>query len=203
VAQAGTKAAPALKAPYVARLESQVHAIAGTVSPEEQKSFQAQVERVQSYLLTHPLPYRGVVIFAGPDVWELVPLQVETEDEIRWGTPALAQLLWLLDEYRPYGVVLAGRKGVQFFLSWLGEMLELETQEFRLEESKQKDMGPVSRPGVRMSRGTDRDVFAHHLDAQYQHFHHEIAARIERWRAAEHLDSVFLVGLSDMVKGIQ
>jgi hypothetical protein len=54
-----------------------------------------------------------------------------------------------------------------------------------------------------MSRGTDRDVFAHHLGAQYQHFHHEIAARIERWRAAEHLDSVFLVGLSDMVKGIQ
>jgi len=64
-------------------------------------------------------------------------------------------------------------------------------------------MGPVSRPGVRMSRGTDRDVFAHHVSAQYAHFDREIATQIGRWRAAESLDAVFLVGLSDMVRDIQ
>ena len=202
-AGAGSRGSTVLRPPYLAWLASQVNAMAPAVPPEDRKSFQTQAERVESYLLSHPVPYRGIVIFAGPSVWELVPLQVETEDEIRWGTPALAQLLWLLDEHRPYGVVLAGRKRAQFFLWRLGEMLELEVKEFELADSKQKDMGPVARPGVRMSRGTDRDVFAHHLNAQYKHFRQEIAKRIERWRVAEHLDSVLLVGLSEMVRGVQ
>jgi hypothetical protein len=109
-------------------------------------------------------------------------------------------------------VVLAGRKGAKFFLWRAGEMVELEAIEFRLEESKQKQMGPVSRPketgpvarrGVRMSRATDHDVFTHHVDAQYQHLHQEIAARIGRWRAAERLDAIFVVALSDVARGIQ
>jgi hypothetical protein len=109
-------------------------------------------------------------------------------------------------------VVLAGQKGAQFFLSRAGEMVELEAIEFRLEESKRKQMGPVAkrketgpiaRPGVRMSRGTDQDVFAHHVDAQFQHFHRDIAARIEHWRAAERPDSIFLAGVSQVVREIQ
>src|SRR3990172_11539600 len=188
---------------YITRLESQAKLIAEALSPGDHNLFAEQVERVGIHLNSHhPLSCRGLVIFAGPNSWELVPLQVEVEDEIRWGTPALAQLFWLLDEHRPFGVVVAGRKRVQFFLYWLGEMLELEEKEFRLEVSKEKEMGPISRPGVRMSRGTDRDVFEHHVAAQYAHYHQQIAERIERWCAAEHLDSVFLVGLSEMAKSI-
>jgi peptide subunit release factor 1 (eRF1) len=115
----------------------------------------------------------------------------------------LSQLYWLLDENRPYGTVLVDRKRARFLLSWLGEFLELEEMEFRMEPSRKKEMGPVSRPGVRMSSGTNRDVFEHHVEAQYAHFNRAIAARIGRWRAAESLDAVFLVGLSDMVKPIQ
>jgi len=203
VAKTGSRGLTVPTAPYIARLESQVKLVIPTVPREEQEVFQAQVERVDAYLRHYPLQQRGVAIFAGPHAWELVPLQVDTEDEVHWGTPALAQLFWLLDEHRPYGVVLVGRKRAQVFLWWLGEMLELEEMEFRLEESKEKEMGPVSRPGVRMSRGTDRDVFAHHVSAQYAHFDREIATQIGRWRAAESLDAVFLVGLSDMVRDIQ
>jgi Bacterial archaeo-eukaryotic release factor family 10 len=203
LAKAGSSELAAAKLPYLARLESQVQGIARTVPQEEKKSFETQVERVRAHLLSHAMPYRGIVIFAGIDVWELLPLQVRTEDEVHWGDPFLAQLLWLLDEHRPYGIVLAGRKGVRFLVVRLGEMLESEAIEFRLKESRRKEMGPVARPGVRMSRGTNRDVFTHHVDAQYRHFNREIAKRIEQWHAAERLDSVFLVGLGDMVRGVQ
>jgi len=128
---------------------------------------------------------------------------VEVEDEIHWGTPALAQLLWLLDEHKRYGVVVPGRKRARFFLYWLGEVRELEEKEFRLEPSKKKEMGPVSRLGVRLSRGTNRDVFEHHVAAEYAHYDQQIAERIGRWFAAEQLESVFLVGLAEMVKAIR
>jgi len=53
-----------------------------------------------------------------------------------------------------------------------------------------------------MSRGTNRDVFEHHVSADYAHYYRQIAERIERWCAAEHLQSVFVVGLSEIAKAI-
>jgi hypothetical protein len=192
-----------LKPGYLIRLESQAKSIAQIVSPDDQELFRKQLQRTGAYLERQPLQCRGVVIFAGRESWEFVPLQVEVEDEIHWGTPALAQLLWLLDEHKRYGVVVPGRKRARFFLYWLGEVRELEEKEFRLEPSKKKEMGPVSRLGVRLSRGTNRDVFEHHVAAEYAHYDQQIAERIGRWVAAEQLESVFLVGLAEMVKAIR
>jgi hypothetical protein len=192
-----------LKPGYLTRLESGVKSIAQTVSPIHTEAFRQQATRIEEYLRVHPLPYKGIAIFAGRDAWEVVPLQIEVQDEIRWGAPAVAQLYWLLDEHKPYGLVTVDQKRARFFLYWLDELLELEEREFRLEVSKEKEMGPVARAGgVRVSRGTNRDVYEHHVDAQYAHFYRQIAERVERWCAAEHLQSVFLAGLSEMAKGI-
>ena len=56
---------PAFKPAYPTRLENQINAIAPKVRLHDQKSFQTQAERVQSYLLDHPMPYRETVVFAG------------------------------------------------------------------------------------------------------------------------------------------
>jgi hypothetical protein len=189
---------------YLTKFESQAKALAETVPTDDLPLFLQQVQRADAYLQNQPLQCRGAVIFAGPDTWELIPLQVEVEDEVRWGTPALAQLFWLLDEHKPHGIVLVGQKRAQLFLWWLGEMLELEEKEFRMEPSKMKEMGPVSRAaGVRVSHGTNRDVFEHHVDAQYAHYHRQIAEHVGLWCAAEHLDSLFVVGLVEMANGIR
>jgi len=193
-----------LKPGYLTRFESQAKMIAETVPTGDLPVFFEQVQRADAYLHNHPLKCRGAVIFAGPDTWEFVPLQAEVEDEVHWGTPALAQLFWLLDEHKPHGIVLVGQKRVQIFLWWLGEMLELEEKEFRMEPSKVKEMGPVSRAaGVRVSRGTDHDVYEHHVDAQYAHYHKQIAKDVDRRCAAEHLNSLFVVGLIEMANGIR
>jgi hypothetical protein len=192
-----------LKPGYLTWLESQGKSIARTVSLDDQELFRKQLQRTEDYLGKQPPRSSGVVIFAGRDSQEFVPLQVEVEDEMHWGAPALAQLLWLLDEHKRYGVVVPGRKRARFFLYWLGEVRELQEKEFRLEPSKRKEMGPVARPGVRLSRGTNRDVFEHHVAAEYAHYNQQIAERIERWFAAEQLSSVFLVGLAQMVKAIR
>ncbi len=188
---------------YLTWLKSQAKWIAQTVSPDERRLFHKQLQRTGTYLDRQLPRCRGVVIFAGRDSWEFVPLQVEVEDEIHWGAPAVAQLLWLLDEHKRYGVVVPGLKRARFFLYWLGEIRELEEMEFWLEPSKKKEMGPIARLGVHISRGTNRDVFEHHVDAEYAHYDQQIAERIGRWIAAEQLESVFLVGLAPMVKAIR
>jgi hypothetical protein len=188
----------------LARLQSQIILVARMVSQEEQPLFQEQAERVIGYLRGHPLEQRGLAMFAGPNVWEVIPLQLDIEDEVHWGIPAMAQLFWLLDENRSYGAVVVDRQRARFFLYRLGEFSETEGKEFRLEPSRKKDMGPVARPdGVRMSRGIDRDTFEHHLEAQYGHFLREIAEKVKVWQAAESLDSVLLIGASETARSIQ
>jgi hypothetical protein len=192
-----------LKPGYLTRFESQAKSIADAVSPIHTEAFREQVMRVEEYLRIHPLPYKGIAIFAGSDAWEVVPLQIEVQDEIRWGAPAVAQLYWLLDEHKPYGLVVVDQKRARFFLYWLDELLELEEKEFRMKVTKKKEMGPVARAGgVRMSRGTNRDAFENRVAAQYAHYYRQIAERTERWCTAQHLQSVFLAGLSEVSKGI-
>jgi hypothetical protein len=188
---------------YLISLKSRAKMMEGQIDLEDRESFREQVTRAEAYLHIHPPRSKGVMIFAGRDSWEFVPIEAEIEDEVRWGAPDLAQLFWLLEEHKPYGIVVVNRKHAQFFVSWLGEMLEMEDKEFTLEPSKEKEMGPVARAGgVRVSRGTDHDVFEHHLDAQYARYYRQIAENIQQWSDAEHLQSVFLLGLVEMVSAI-
>jgi len=188
---------------YLARLRSHAKVTVQTLPAEEQEAFRKQLQRIESYLEREPPRCRGAVIFAGRDRWEYVALPVEVEEEIQWGKPALAQMLWVLDEHKRYGVVVPDRKRARFFLHWLGELHEMEKKEFRVEVSKRKELGPVARVGVRISRGTNRDAFEHHVAAEYAHYDREIAERIRCWFAAERLECVFLVGLAEMVKAIR
>lgn len=193
-----------LEPKYMISLDSQATIVEGSLYPEDRKPFREQIERVEAYLRTYPPRSKGVVIFAGRDSWEFVALEVEIEDEVLWGAPGLAQLLGLLDEHKLYGIVAVGKKRTQFFLHWLGEMLELKDMEFTLEPSKEKEMGPVARCfGVRMSRGTNRDVYKRHIDARYSHYYCQIAENIRSWCEADHLRSVFLLALPEVISAVQ
>jgi hypothetical protein len=194
----------ALEPGYLINLGSRAKIAEERMDREDCEAFRKQVQRAEAYLRTHPPTSKGVAIFAGPDSWEFVPLEVPVENEVDWGAPSLTPLLWLMEEHKPYGVVVVNRRRARFFLYWLGEMLALADKQCVLAPSKEKEMGPVARAfGVRVSRGTNRDVFEHHRDAQYLHFCRQVAEKIERWCEAEHLQSLFLLGLSEMIRPIQ
>ena len=104
------------KPAYLARFQSQAKSLAASIPAEDRVAFRKQLERITAYLEGHTVRSRGMLIFSGPGAWQAIPLQVAVEDEIHWGVPALAQLLWLLDENKPCGVVVAGRKRLRFLL---------------------------------------------------------------------------------------
>ena len=109
-----------LKPGYLIRLESQAKKVSQTLSLDDQEPFRKQLLETEAYLQNHPPRCQGIVIFAGGKRKEVFPLQVPVEDEVHWGRPVLAQLLWVLEEHKPYGIVVTGRKRVRFVLYWLG-----------------------------------------------------------------------------------
>jgi len=189
---------------YVIYLKSRGRVIASRAPKEERKQVQEQLKRVEEHLRHHPPRSRGVLVIAGPKAWKVLPLQVEVEDELHWGRLSLTQLLWLLDEHQPCGVVLVDRSGARFFRVWMGEAEEQNAAAFKLDTSKwrRKDLVPPSHPGIQKTRGSQRDVFEQRVEAQYAKFYRDAAGRVRQWGEREKLDPVFVVGPNEVVEPV-
>ena len=189
---------------YIIYLKSRGKIIGGRAPKSEQKLFQEQLKRVEEYLRHQPPHSRGKLIVAGPEVWEVLPLQVEVEDELHWGRPSLTQLLWLLDEHQPCGVVQVDRSGARFFRFWMGETEEQAAAAFKVDTTqwRRKDLLPPAHPGNQKTRGSQRDVFEQRVEAQYAKFYRDAAERIRQWAEREKLDPVFVVGPNEVVEPV-
>jgi hypothetical protein len=187
---------------YLIWLKSQAKDIERNVPESERKTFREQIQRLEEHLTQFPPRARSVVIFAGPEVWLAIPLHVEAEDELFWGLPSLSQMLWLMDEHRLCGVVLADRSGAQLFRYWMGEItkdhearLNVDTSEWR-----RKDLKPPSQPGIEVLRGAHRDAFERRVEAQYASFYSKEGEHIRAWADTWKLNAVFLMGPPKLVE---
>lgn len=189
---------------YLIYLKSRGKIIGNRVPEPERKQFREELKRVEEFLRNQRPSQRGVVIFSGSKRLEILPMHVAVEDELHWGRPSLTQLLWLLDEHQPSGVVVVDRSGARFYRYWLGEMEELKREKFVLDMAawRQKHLMPPSHPGVYKTRGSQRDVFQQRVEAQYDRFFREAAERIRQWSEREKLRPVFVAGPNETVERV-
>lgn len=185
-------------------LKSRARVLRSRIPKAEQKLFQEQVRRVEELLRNQPPQERGLVVLAGPETWQVLPLQVDVEDELHWGRPSFTQLLWLLDEHQPCGAALVDRSGVRFYKFWMGFAEEQEKFRFQLDltEWRKKYLVPPAHPGVQKTRGSQRDVFEQRVEAQLEKFYKETANRIQQWTAEEKLIPVVVAGPQGAVDSV-
>ena len=181
---------------YLVWLKTTARRLEGRVAAEERKTFREKVRRLERELQNRPARARGIAAFVGPKTWDVLKLQVAVDDELHWGPPALKQLLWLLDEHRPAGVVLVDRAEARFFRIWLGDIAEEDRKPVVVDKSawRRKDLVGPSHAGVGKRRGVQRDRFANRVYAQHARFAVALASRIQRWAERQHLRPLLLVG---------
>jgi hypothetical protein len=177
-------------------LKKEANSIARKLSPNECGLFREQLNRVTDFLQDRNSHEKSLVIFAGPNAWETVPLDVEVGDELHWGKPAVPQLLWLAAEHRHYCVVVVDRSGARFFAYRLGKISPLQETKFDVDISqwKKKDLGHVARPSIRKTHGSQREVFDHRMDAQYKRLIREAADQAIDLCRKKQYSAVFLAG---------
>ena len=185
---------------YLAWLKTTARRLEAQVAADELRIFRQKVHRLERELKDRSARARGIAAFVGPKTWEVLRLQVAVDDELHWGSPALKQLFWLLDEHRPAGVVVASRTEARLFRVWLGEILEDHQQPVVFDTSTWRKKGLVgpSHGGVGKRRGVQRDRYASRVEAQYRRFAVALASRIQRWAGQQRLRPVLLVGPSAM-----
>jgi release factor family 10 len=189
----------------LAWLSSQGQSLARSLPPTWRELFGKQFTRTVEFLRNRTPHERSLVIFAGSTAWETVSLQVEVDNELHWGMPALSQLLRLISEHKAYCIVAVDRAGACFFRYSLGEMTELNEKKFAIDISqwKKKELGHVTGQGVRKTRGSQRDTFEHRMDAQYSRLCRETAQQTMTLCEKDGLAAVFLVGSGHFIKPLQ
>src|SRR5437899_11338515 len=103
-----------------------------SLAAAEQVLSREQLNRIEEFLRDRHPHEKSVAVFAGRNAWQFVPLQVAVNNDLRWGAPAVSQLLWLVDEHRPHCIVVVDRTGARFLRYQLRELLELEEKKFTI-----------------------------------------------------------------------
>ena len=181
---------------YIKWLKSAGQALNNELPASARKEFRKQLDRVNEYLQKARPRSRGLVVFAGQQTWEAIPLQVEVAEELHWGNPSLQHMAWLLDEHRLRGAVLIGGSGARFFRFWLGFVEEDPTFAFSINISSWRKphlVGP-STSGVSKQFGIQRDQVATRKAEQRNHFLRQLSKRIVDWSNEGQISPIILVG---------
>ena len=186
-------------------LKQESKLIGRALSAPERDLFQQQVERIMDFLDKRPPREEAIVIFAGAKAWQLVPLHVPVANELRWGRPAVSQLLWLVDEHRSYFVVVVDHKGAHFFRYQLCELLRTGEKAFDVDISawKKKDIGHIAGQETQKTRGSQREVFQRRIDAQYAHLCAETAKRAAALFKEYNCAAIILIGEDRLSQSIE
>jgi hypothetical protein len=182
---------------YVTWVTSTGQARGKQMPARDRRLFRKQLARVEHYLRTARPRARSLVVFAGPKIWETLPLQVDVAEELHWGKPSLQQMLWVLDEHRPRGVVVVDDSKARFFHLWLGMITEDKTAAVAgdFPVGRKKQLVGSSHPRMFLKAGgVARDLADSHMAAQRRIFARELAQRIERWSEDRRVSPILLAG---------
>lgn len=188
---------------FKARFHNLLKGLNGSVPAADRKAFDKAVARVTDYLDALRSTGRSVLVFATEKDRQEFSSRVPVRDEIAWGAPDTNQLLWLLDEYRPYGVLIPDQQKVRFLAVRLNEFEEYRefTTDIDTSEWRKRQVGTSSRGGPsNMQRGgNDVDKFSNHriekVRAFWTSLHRPLAELIARY----HIQRLVVAGNRSMV----
>ena len=190
---------------YVAWLKTEARKVRSHRGESKNSLFHEQVKRVEKYLETQRPAHTGVLIFAGPDVWQVIPLQVEPSNELHWGKPHLWQLNAIMARHRPACAAVLDLSGVRMYEYAFSGLTQFAEQKFSIDTShwRQKEREHMAKQGTRMPHGAQRDLFDRRVEAEYVRLLHEVAKVIAAYCEVHAIDQVYLLGSDRLTKQVQ
>ncbi len=173
---------------YPARLRSLLHGIEAGVPAGDRKQYDQVAAKLMNFISQYQPAGSSLLVFAGPKAWDEFPSRIPVRDEVSWGPPNTAQLLWLIEEYRPYGVLVAGIEHVRFLSVRLNEFevfkefhADIDTVQWRKQVVGSKGRGDAIQKGGRNVEAFDQR-YMEQVKRFWKKLHKPLAELIERYR---------------------
>jgi hypothetical protein len=178
--------------------------------PSDQKSeaWPQITERLEAYLNDYTPSSKALAMFYGKDFEKTFDLPIKVENQIRLGKKAsVGALLWMLDEFEPYLVLLVDQKEARFFVSYLGSVdfrdtieMEADTQEW-FERTIMSNPIPGDVPGA-VHGGSGRDDFDNRMDEHIGRMYRETARHLEDLLKRHDARRIILAGVEESAHAV-
>jgi hypothetical protein len=134
---------------------------------------------VQNYA---PEGGKSLVMFVGADTMQTYELPIRLENNWAYGKPLLLPLVWALDEYERYLVVLVDSEHARFLTAYLGSASTRDEMTIDFYEYDFGNQNYLNNSGARngqpMSQGANRESFEDMKTAHIRRFHKDVAETI-------------------------
>jgi hypothetical protein len=153
-------------------------------------------ERVESYFADYQPNSKSLALFAGPDFQQVYELPVAVENQATFGAMPVAPLLWVMDEYQNYLIVMVDQQRAFFYTAYLGEIgfqqdmkLELDTDDWR-----EKTGAPPSTSVSSLGRGSSQDDYEDRVEENVRRFYRQVGEQIADFVTRQGIKRVVLGG---------
>ncbi|MBN8637983.1 MAG: hypothetical protein J0M07_21880, partial [Anaerolineae bacterium] len=143
--------------------------------------------RVEAFFEQYSPSSKGLALFAWNGALQPIELPFVVENQASFGSAQIAPLLWVLDEYEPYLIVLVDQEKARFFLAQLGRVgfregmeVDLEGYDF-VERTTAANPTPGQAGGGAVHGGSGRDDHEAMLDEHRARMYRQVATGIETY----------------------
>lgn len=155
---------------------------------------------VETFMEQYRPTSKGLALFAGNGSLQSIELPFAIENQATFGDPQIAPLLWVLDEYEPYLIVLVDQEKARFFVAQLGSVgfrdgLEVDIGQYDFtERTIAANPTPGQAGGGAVHGGSGQDDFEKTLDAHRARMYRQVATGIETYVNQRRIRRVYLGG---------
>lgn len=195
-------------------IRNELDSFGGRLNAEQKSVWPNIRQRVESFVQSYTPASKTLVIFANEadlTTFEL-PIKLD-ENELAFGRPQVGHLLWMIDEYEPYLLVLVDQEKARFFVTYLGSVgfqggldVDIEEYDFRERDSLNSSRGGTggglaAGSGAGVGGGTEGgthgmgdEKFEAMLDEHRNRFYREVVERVEVLQKQHSTERIVLGG---------
>jgi len=191
------------KPAYVIWVQRAMREALKDLSSEVLRLASRNARRIMTFVSKQRPEGRGLIVFAAPGLWKEYHLPFPVPNRVRYGPPDVTILIDVVDQYKPYAVLVVDHEHARILRGYLGETtvieedtLELHTEDWRSTAGRR----PTSTRqfGVGVGRGAQRDTFDAHVDARRRQFLTEVARATAHFMHERGIERLILSGADDV-----
>ncbi len=178
------------------QLKNELNAIEASLGDEHRDIWRHLRQQVEQFLTGYHIVSKGLALFFGPHLQQVYELPLPIETQCAYGRPLVAPLLWAIEEYQRYLILLVDQEKAHFIVAYLGSagLTDTLTLELDTEDWREKSLMPATSYGRELRSGSYVDHFEDRVEAHLERFYREVIARAQELKDERGFDRIVLGG---------
>lgn len=175
------------------------------LTPEETSIWPEIRGRAEAYLQDYLPGGKGLALLYGQGFEQVYELPVAFENQAAFGKVLILPLLWAMEAYQPYVIVMVDHEKAHFITAYLGSAERLESISLDLDTSdwSRKTLRSASGAASHAALSNARDQFDQRVETYQDRFHEEVGKHALKLAESLHSQRIIIAGNEQAAQNVR